>query len=360
MSQNKRIDALIQTFKEIFLSNELGLIIFPTEDCNFRCVYCYETFRKIFIKPYVIEGIKNLVRKFSPSSIKLSFFGGEPLLGFRYIQKIIEEIKNLDCKITGSITTNGFLLSENYFSYLINNNIISFQITLDGTKEFHNNQRNLSTKKIDTFSRIFNNILNTKKFNQNFEIIIRVNVTKENFESVFQLIDQLSIHFSKDIRYKLLLYQVKDWGGYGSENIKQGKINLINKKQIFDIYNYAIKKGLSIYDMSGKLGTVCYAGKPNHFVIRANGKIQKCTIILEDDELNTVGYINQNGEIFIDQNKHKIWYERNAMNESKCQSCSFLENCFGLSCPLQTIKDKYIPCCDYKIFHKEYSQLIKT
>lgn len=353
----KNLTKFIETFQHIFLSKIMELIIFPTEECNFRCIYCYEKFRKIYIYPYVIEGILNFIKSEKPESLYVSFFGGEPLLGFRYIQKIIEKIKSINIDFNGAITTNGFLLSKNYFSYLIENNISSFQITIDGGKEYHNKQRNLATTKIDTFSIIYNNIKNTKYFDKDFKITIRVNVTKENYHSVYDLIDYLSLDFSNDERYSILLYPVKDWGGYGSENIKNKKIELITTKDLFEIYKYCKTKGLAIYDgLSKKYGSICYAGKPYSFVIRSDGRIQKCTIALEDD-VNTIGFIKPDGSIYIDQEKHSRWYSINALNTDKCKKCSFIDNCFGLTCPLQTIKNNTVVCCDYKTYYPFYKNL---
>jgi uncharacterized protein len=35
----------------------LHLILMPTEACNFRCVYCYETFALKEMKPDVVAGV---------------------------------------------------------------------------------------------------------------------------------------------------------------------------------------------------------------------------------------------------------------------------------------------------------------
>lgn len=42
-------------------SDRLHLILMATEQCNFRCVYCYEDFAIGRMRPWVVEGVKNLV-----------------------------------------------------------------------------------------------------------------------------------------------------------------------------------------------------------------------------------------------------------------------------------------------------------
>jgi uncharacterized protein len=63
-------------------SDVLQLIILPTEQCNFRCVYCYELFDYGLIRQEVVEWIKNLLiaRKSSLKYLSVSWFGGEPLI----------------------------------------------------------------------------------------------------------------------------------------------------------------------------------------------------------------------------------------------------------------------------------------
>jgi sulfatase maturation enzyme AslB (radical SAM superfamily) len=67
-----------------FRSNFLNLIILPTEACNFRCTYCYETFEHKKMKKEVVNGIKALIGRRGPelNKLEIAWFGGEPLLAF--------------------------------------------------------------------------------------------------------------------------------------------------------------------------------------------------------------------------------------------------------------------------------------
>ena len=51
---------------------------------------------------------------------------------------------------------------------------------------------------------------------------------------------------------------------------------------------------------------VCYAAKANSFSIRADGKVQKCTVAL-DNPLNDIGRIHPDGTLEIDQEKLSRW-----------------------------------------------------
>ncbi|HVR96858.1 MAG TPA: radical SAM protein [Thermoanaerobaculia bacterium] len=70
--------------RQHYRTDVLELILMPSEDCNFRCTYCYEDFARGTMIPDVREGIKNLVRKRIKklNRLHISWFGGEPLYGW--------------------------------------------------------------------------------------------------------------------------------------------------------------------------------------------------------------------------------------------------------------------------------------
>jgi uncharacterized protein len=54
------------------------------------------------------------------------------------------------------------------------------------------------------------------------------------------------------------------------------------------------------------LPTVCYAARPNSLAIRANGKVQKCTVLMHD-ERNHLGDLSENGTMKLDRDKMAYW-----------------------------------------------------
>src|SRR5690606_22612548 len=51
---------------------------------------------------------------------------------------------------------------------------------------------------------------------------------------------------------------------------------------------------------------ICYAAKANSLLIRADGRIGKCTVALDDDR-NTIGSLRPDGTIEIDNEKLRPW-----------------------------------------------------
>jgi uncharacterized protein len=68
----------------------MHLVLLPTEACNFRCTYCYETFPRGKMNPEIISGLKALVKEKATnlSNLNISWFGGEPLLALVVIEEL--------------------------------------------------------------------------------------------------------------------------------------------------------------------------------------------------------------------------------------------------------------------------------
>src|SRR5262245_50079579 len=100
-----------------FLNDSLHLILLPTEQCNFRCTYCYEDFSIGSMSSDTIQGIKRLIdsRLDGLRALSVSWFGGEPLLARAVIEDISEHIVRAtadrpNLHYEGDVTTNGYLL----------------------------------------------------------------------------------------------------------------------------------------------------------------------------------------------------------------------------------------------------------
>jgi sulfatase maturation enzyme AslB (radical SAM superfamily) len=96
-----------------FSSNYLNLIILPTEACNFRCTYCYETFENKKMPRPVVTGIKSLINRRGEDldRLDISWFGGEPLLALDVITEItkhaLDVAKTDGFTFHSGMTTNG-------------------------------------------------------------------------------------------------------------------------------------------------------------------------------------------------------------------------------------------------------------
>jgi len=94
----KEIDDAINQKKflrqlDTFQHEYLNLTIAPTSTCNFSCPYCFEHGIKYkTMNDEIIDALINFIErksKITNNSVSITWYGGEPLLGFKKIKKII-------------------------------------------------------------------------------------------------------------------------------------------------------------------------------------------------------------------------------------------------------------------------------
>lgn len=301
-----------------YVSNDiLQLIILPTEQCNFRCLYCYEKFDHGLIRQEVVEGLKNLLlaRKKELKKLSVSWFGGEPLLAYHKIIEILDfihenVIQNGRPNFVSEMTTNGYLLTIERFKTLAERGVKFYQITFDGDEDKHDKLR-IKSDGTPTFSRIFQNIINAHNTDLEFEIMIRIHVNVENASSIQSLLIKLSKFLASDKRFRIFLRPLSRLGGKNDDILPI----LCDERIIQQLNNVAKNLGLYIAEKQNTWNEVCYASRLNSFIIRADGRISKCTVALYD-ERNLVGKLNRDGTITLDTKKI-YWWSRGLFSGNK-------------------------------------------
>jgi uncharacterized protein len=121
--------------------NSLDMTILASEQCNFRCKYCYEDFKRGNITEDVISSFLLFVKRniYNYRRVNIEWFGGEPLLALSEIEHMSEQLISICRKngkpYTAGMTTNGYLLTADTLRRAIDCKILTYQITLDGTAE---------------------------------------------------------------------------------------------------------------------------------------------------------------------------------------------------------------------------------
>lgn len=302
----------------------LDLHILPTEKCNFRCVYCYEDFQIGKMKNIVINGIKNLIsRRINElKQLRISWFGGEPLAATDVVLNISNYAKCLaeqnHCLYNFGMTTNGYLLDQKRFKQMIDAGITSFQISLDGPERQHNKTR-LRADGSGTFIKIWTNLLEMAKTNNQFEVVLRIHVTPENHNDIYELLDQIKTNFGYDNRFSVFLKAIANLGGpnSGTFDILTGKTKGEILKQLNDFLGKEVKK----HELNkAGLPYICYASAQNSWVVRANGSLAKCTVAFDDDR-NSIGELREDGSLQLEQDKIQLWLRGLKTMDSTVMGC---------------------------------------
>ncbi|KQU24559.1 radical SAM protein [Bacillus sp. Leaf13] len=306
----------LDTYSYLVSDKIQELILFPTEQCNFRCTYCYEDFKLKRMSPNIVQAIKNFLDNRAPklNHLTINWFGGEPLLAKDIVKDISHYATLLskkydDLSYIAGITTNGYLLSPSTFEELVEEGVTQYQISLDGPQNIHNLTR-IKANGEGTFERIWSNLLSIKNSNhKNIKIILRVHLTKDNLPYMSNFMLELKNHFVGDPRFNIFLKPVARLGGSNDSSL-----NLVDKNEENSIieqlktllYQNSPEKQSSPKINDFKPEDVCYASKPNSIAIRSDGSLAKCTVAL-NDERNIIGNIEPDGTLNINENRLAPW-----------------------------------------------------
>lgn len=315
------------------------MIINPTMNCNFKCWYCYETHIKDskMGKVEINKILKHIEKKLSSGNVKyfsLGWFGGEPLLYFRQVVlPILEHVNSFiadkDIAFQSDFTSNGLLISNELLADCKRLGVKSFQITLDGHRQRHDEVRFVS-KDRGSYDQIVANIKRCIK--SGIKVICRINLSKETFnEDLIQIIYDFSD----------LLDEEKKLIQFGFHQVWQEETNLNNEilAMIQCFKDHGLQTNYSKFSDTVKFS--CYGDKMNQATINYNGDVFKCTARDFKTE-NREGILMDDGII---QWNEKYYNRMNAkFNNSPCLKCNILPICNG-SCSQNALDSKNKEYC---------------
>ncbi len=128
--------------------------------CNLSCRYCYQDDKKNKnMSKEVMESFIDFLCDTNPeTSTLIDFFGGEPLVNWEIIKYGLELMEDLNLlhKLYFMISTNGTLITDE-IAYTLSKYNVHVNISVDGTPEKHNYERNNSyDKTIQGLRKLYN------------------------------------------------------------------------------------------------------------------------------------------------------------------------------------------------------------
>ncbi|MDR2867946.1 MAG: radical SAM protein [Bacteroidales bacterium] len=306
-------------------TKEVRLIINPTLDCNLKCWYCYENHIKgSKISSDTADRIKKYTTKIFENNNKIEhfqlyFFGGEPLMPLNRVIEIINFVSyccnHNQVSFGVSFTSNGVLINDKLMKCLQPlAQDVSFQITLDGGRDFHDKVRFLHSG-TGTYQTILHNVqllLQNKIF-----VVLRINFTKDNIDSVPCILE--------DIRN--LSKEQKDFLKIDFQRVWQDDDDPVNIDPLLDSFHQAGFAASSPSHHLDQLKHPCYADRINELLINYNGDVYKCTARDFTIE-NRSGFLTEDGTV--------VWTGLTPMEriEQKmrihiCKECAILPLCGG-------------------------------
>lgn len=363
-------DALVRGIYEeqIVKTDVLDVMLVVTRQCNFRCVYCGQSHLNVKMSAghydVILKFIEKQILTYRYKKVRITFFGGEPLLEIEKICLFLEKLKKLlydlsselnEIRYEAGMSTNGYLLTPSTFERLTKLNCDFYQISVDGMPLTHNKMRPLSSG-TDTWKQITDNLEYMISTSNEFVVTLRTNYNVEVAESLVEFYRYVGENLN-DKRINIYYETIKNQGNKDTPDTISGIKELVFG---IDIAQLISENNLICNNATARLlpcGQACYAGKPSHFIFDEKLQLLKCSYDLDKID-NVIGKLEENGEWPLNFNKYCQWVYNDYLNFAKCRECKILPLCFGKRCPKNLI-DAGEPSCNLEVLLAEIEGLLQ-
>jgi uncharacterized protein len=211
------------------LSDFTGLHIFVVSlRCEHSCPYCQVSRqsddRKAFdMSPETAERALSLVFRSPSKAIKIEFQGGEPLLNFPLITRVVERAEELNREFNRDlqfvIATNLALVSDEILAFCRDHNVL-ISTSLDGPADLHNSNRPRPGR--DSYQRAVTGIRRAREVLGKDRVSALMTTTAASLDRVRDIIDEyVRLEFDGIFLRPLSPYgfavKTKSYGSYDAE-----------------------------------------------------------------------------------------------------------------------------------------------
>jgi len=271
-----------------------GLYLEVTKNCNFYCRYC-----KYASSNSITRGHENInmswetakasvdfLYEHSPDSSELiiAFCGGEPLLNFDLIVKVITYVNSIfqTKKIKYMLTINGSLLDDKIIEFFVQHEV-GLTISLDGPEYIQNKHRKYYANGGDTYQDVMRKIQTIKRdYPEYFREEVKFNAVRLADESL-AVIEQ----FFTDLGAKDAMIELADLGGIDYRN-NVLDLDIINEKETVDPSSEMYKDHMEKFMSKTYLLKDWHHNGPcvpglRRIYIATDGKLYPCEKVLHND-----------------------------------------------------------------------------
>ncbi len=307
--------------------------------CNMKCSYCYQNDIKanISIDDKTERDLYSFFEKVKKQNelevIDIVFIGGEPLLFASLMFRMIEKIQTIfsEQEIRYGIVTNGTLFNASIINKLKETTWSYIQVTLDGPKDVHNEQRMFKNGR-GSFSTIVEGI---QKCNEaNLPVVININVGKNNYNLVSDLLSYLQSH---NIRNQVQFSYIFECAG---DLRSKNSIADFSEDYWYEAHTIAKQYGYHFSPFYRLSYMVCGSCRVNDFIISPDGKLYKCISGIGTDEYFLSDINDYATETYWKRLSQFVEYDN---LKEKCYQCKFEIVCGGWCRYKKNVYGEYCP-----------------
>lgn len=324
--------------------------IFPTSECNLKCVYCYARggeSKKILNFEILKKAVEFLNENNSVEKVSVFFHGGgEPTIQFELLKKIKKYVdEELKAEKIFSLQTNGVFSNET--RNWIQKNINHVTVSCDGPPYIQDFQRPLRN---GGKSSVF--VENTIRFFvENFiDINVETVISKFSNERQAEILEYFHKLGVNNVKFNPISERGRCLCSPTEFSTSPGMLsffkNLLKSMELADIYDVKLAFTGSL-DFC-KVASCVVASRA--FIITPDGFVSPCiSVPSRDAEYNELifGFFDKKeNKIKINQKKLEFLQKRTVQNIPKCQNCFMKWHCAGgcaISACLMHGRDIYSP-----------------
>jgi uncharacterized protein len=315
-----------------------NLYLLVAQKCNLSCTYCYANGGQFNGKPRMMDNdtMRVAVEKLLPlarNSIVVSFFGGEPLLNFKLIQKAVIYINSLakdyNLRVSYALTTNGTVISDNIIEF-IKEHIDYLAISLDGYEPITNKHRCFSNSQRSVHESVLSTLARLKKLGIHFSL--RATITEYGMNDLLGTVNYFKNIGASSIRLAPV-FESKIWSEDSLTTLSR-ELYAVNE----DAMNRTMNNETTCYGeqfyrlhrfMKGEcIDYPCDAGNGT-LAISADGGIYPCDHFIDNNDY-CMGNVNDEIWPSTESNEISERLKNNTVNNRpNCNHCDVRHICGG-------------------------------
>ena len=308
-SKDQEKQYVMQIMKEKYKKcDQLEVTIVTTNQCNLRCVYCFEGLSgnismDVATADHIIKDIERRFAVGQYSRLYIRFYGGEPLMNLSIIEFFNSYFRSkLQSSYSFGLVTNGVLLTEKLVKHLLDQGLSRIKVTLDGDKS-NNDKRRIAKDNISTYDSVMKNLKHIPICTNN---TLHVVIDGSNYKNVTSLFQDLVSNGIAD-RIGIGVSYTHPYASIPPE---------IRAEQILYVSQCAKEYGLQLDNILCVDGEgICPNKSQDALLYDVDGKKYACTGFMGMKE-EKEGWVKGNKEPFIN-------------DDGDCLDCKYLPICNG-------------------------------
>jgi uncharacterized protein len=276
----------------------------------------------------IVDSLYSTSLKHESKILKLKYAGGEPLIRFENLKKMVEytqyKFADSTTKVKYSLITNGTIVTDGIATFLKENNF-TVAISLDGFKELHDKNRPFINGN-GSFERTFRGVSILKK--HRVPLNLSITVTRDNAPSLFKLVKSV---MAQDLTFHINFVRETCRTSCGTNLDTDIMVRELSKIiHYFKKMSYAkivIGSMIDIYNYYQPHQAACGAGS-NYLVFNTQGNLVPCQM-----SINSQGFgFNKEDLLAFNYSNNPLAKVNDVNLRNVCTGCMWRHICCG-GCP---------------------------